>query len=100
LDPATVGPPVLDQEIPLDDDYGIEEPGPVSPGTVEPPLSVPFDIERRIERPQAVPALAGSDAPASLEPAPPFDFEPSAPFDFDPSAPFDFERETSSVRAA
>jgi 8-amino-7-oxononanoate synthase len=100
LDPATVGPPVLEPEPALADDYGIEQPGPRPSGTIEPPLRVPFDVEHRVERPQAVPALAGGDGPASLEPSAPFDLEPSRPFDLEPSAPFDFERETSSVRAA
>ena len=84
LDPATVGPPLLDPELPLgDQDSGVLEPVVMAPTVTERPDSVPFDVERW-ERPEAIPALAGGE----LAPSP------------GPSPPFDLERETSGVRAA
>jgi 8-amino-7-oxononanoate synthase len=89
LDPATVGPP-LARELPLADDGGVQEadamPALVTERADRVPfdVEVPFDGERRVERPQAVPAMAGGERPSSLASSP----------------PFDLERETSTVRAA
>jgi 8-amino-7-oxononanoate synthase len=81
LDPAAVGSPPAEPELPPSDDE-VQEAGAMP--VAERPDRVPFDIERRVERPQAVPALAGAELPSSLGSSP----------------PFDLERETSSVRAA
>jgi 8-amino-7-oxononanoate synthase len=83
LDPATLGSPVAEQELPsVEED--VEEPWFVQPDIRKRPQRVPFDVERSIERRQAAPSTVGGDGP-------------TAP---GPSAPFDAEREISIVRAA
>jgi len=88
LDPVTVGPPLLEEDLAHTDEYDeygvLREPVVTAQSVPERQQGVPFDVERRVEHPEAVPALLAGELGSSRG----------------PGQPFDLERETSGVRAA